>query len=204
MKNWFFLALLAFSPLFFVACGDSSAEAEVTEVSEGATGTYAVDVANSVIKWKGSMLGIKFHEGTLRITEGSLVMENGVVVGGSFTADMTSMSATDENYDAENPRENLIGHLASPDFFDVPSFPQATFVISGGEGNSAMGTMTIRGTSNEETVTGIVVAEEGNMVKATGNLVFNRQKYGVAWDSGSKDFVLSDDIELMLEISAAK
>jgi len=205
MKYLFFTVALAFAALFITACGDSP-QAETTENSQELNGTYTVDVANSVVKWKGAMLGIKFHEGTLRLTEGSLVLENGVVTGGSFTVDMNSMVATDENYQPEegSTREKLLGHLASNDFFNVAEFPTASFVIRSGEGSSASGDLTVRGNTNREVVQTIMLVEADGVLKANGNLTFNRKNYSVAWDSPMKDVVLSNDIELSIELAATK
>lgn len=188
------------------ACGEAKDATTPTETSEaGATGTYMVDVANSRVKWKGVMLGIKFHEGILKFSEGELTLENGVITGGSFTVDMASMTATDENYQPEQgaTREKLLRHLASPDFFDVANYPTATFVIRASEGVAATGALTVRGVTHTETVQNIALIEADGVVKANGNLVFDRKKYNVSWDSPMQDVILSNNIELSIDIAAS-
>lgn len=188
------------------ACGDAKDTTTPTENSDaGATGTYMLDVANSRVKWHGVMLGIKFHEGILKFSEGELTMENGVITGGSFTVDMHSMTATDENYQPEQgaTREKLLRHLASTDFFDVDNFPSATFVIRASEGVAATGELTVRGVTHTETVHNIALMEADGVVKANGNLVFDRKKYNVSWDSPMQDVILSNNIELSIDIAAS-
>ena len=95
----------------------------------------------------------------------------------------------------------LLGHLASPDFFAVDSFPTATFEIAAVEGNTATGKLTVRGKSNDEKVTDIVITEENGVAKASGKLSFDRQKYNVKWKAPMKDVVLNDAIELTVELT---
>lgn len=206
MKQLFAVAFLALGVFFLASCGDAPQTDTDTEVAEALGGTYTVDVANSVVKWKGAMLGIKFHEGTLKLTDGSLTVDNGVVTGGSFTVDMTSIVATDENYQPEegSTREKLIEHLSSNDFFNVAEFPTATFTITSGQASQASGDLTIRGITNSETVQNIMLVEADGVVKANGNLTFDRKKYNVAWDSPMKEVVLSNEIELSIELAASK
>lgn len=188
------------------ACGEAKDATTPTETTAvGATGTYIVDVANSRVKWKGVMLGIKFHEGILKFSEGELTLENGVITGGSFTVDMQSMTATDENYQPEQgaTREKLLRHLASPDFFDVANFPTATFVIRASEGVAATGELTVRGVTHTETVQNIALIEVDDVVKANGNLTFDRKKYNVSWDSPMQDVILSNNIEVSIDIAAS-
>lgn len=45
------------------------------------------------------------------------------------------------------------------------------------------------------------MSTDGDSMKATGKLTFDRQKYGVAWSSGAKDMVLNDNIELEIIIA---
>lgn len=189
------------------SCNNQPATQETTtETTTAAAATYTIDTAASNVKWKGVMLGIKEHFGNVKLTQGTLNTEGGAVKGGSFTVSLTAITPLDSAYDekAGYGKAKLIGHLSSPDFFDVANFPTATFVIDSVNGSEATGTLTVRGKSNTETVKNIVVTEENGTVKATGTLTFDRKKYGVAFDMPVKDMVISNDIELAVELTGAK
>ncbi|MBK9177128.1 MAG: YceI family protein [Flavobacteriales bacterium] len=200
--------------LLFVACGPSDAEREAARMKAkedslaafaAAEHVYAVDAANSQLQWTGTMLGIKKHRGVVSIAEGKFSLKGGQVISGSFNVDLNTIAALDSAYapdgSPQGTRANLIGHLKSPAFFDVANYPQASFEVTGVDGNTALGTFTVRGKSDTEKVTDIVVTEENGVAKVTGKLAFDRQKYGVAWDSGSKDAVLSDNIDLEITLT---
>lgn len=208
------VTVVALAALFLVACGPS--EAEIAAAKEKATAdsiaaaaaaehAYTLDIAASKVMWTGTMLGVKSHHGTINLKDGSLTIQGGMVKGGAFTIDMTSMAPLDTNYAPDGAKQGtksmLLGHLSSPDFFDVAANPTATFTITAVEGNTATGDLTVRGKTNSEKVTDIVVTEENGTVKATGKLSFDRQKYGVAWSTGAKDMILNDAIELTVELS---
>ncbi|MGK0457338.1 MAG: polyisoprenoid-binding protein YceI [Polaribacter sp.] len=84
------------------------------------------DVASSVITWKGSK-PTGSHDGTIMLKEGSLNLEAGKLTGGSFVIDMSSMKNLD--LDAESGAK-IVGHLSSPDFFDVATYATSKFVIT--------------------------------------------------------------------------
>lgn len=67
-----------------------------------------VDVSSSVIAWKG-FKPTGSHNGTLLLKEGSMQIEKGVLTGGMFVVDMTSIKDADGS-------KRLEGHLNSPDF----------------------------------------------------------------------------------------
>ena len=168
---------------------------------------YNLDINQSVVKWRGDMLGVKFHEGTLNLTEGTIIVDNGRVTGGKFVADLSSMVPTDENYQPETgySKDKLVTHLKSADFFDVANYPTAIFNVTGAYDNNTNGKMTIRGRTHNEVVKDILVTDMGNgTIKATGQLNFDRQQYGVSWSSGAKDAVLSDNIALTIELVAVQ
>lgn len=198
------LTVTALATLFVVACGPSAAEiqaakekatADSLESLKSQERALAIDAASSTVKWTGTMLGIKSHYGHVALTEANLLVQGPLVKGGSFTADIANITPLDSSYSEKSPKEGLIGHLKSPDFFATDSFPTATFVITSVEGNTATGDLTVRGKTNSEKVTDINVTEADGKVTVTGKLVFDRQKYGVAWSAG-KDAVLNDNIEL--------
>jgi len=177
-------------------------KAEDKSMSSMSISNVTLNPEKSKVMWAGTMLGIYTHEGTLDMTEASLDISNGKITGGSFTVDMNTMVATDENYNPEegSTPEKLIGHLKSPDFFDVENYPTASFTITGSEGNTVTGMLTLRGETSEEKVKNVMMTKEGDMVKITGDMTVDRKKYGVSWDSPVQDRVLSDDMELNIEL----
>lgn len=213
-KNLFLLVIIAAS---VVACNNNKAtdsthshdgeEAHDHNHANVAAVAHAIALDQSVVDWKGSILSVKYHSGILDFTSGELKLAGSEVVGGSFVADLKSMRATDddnaEGY-GDGTKEQLIGHLSSPEFFDVESFPTASFEITSIEGNEAFGNLTVRGITTEETVTNLEIVDTDVDITATGVLVFDRQKYDVSWETGAKDFILSDDIELAIRLVVLK
>ncbi|MBX2982847.1 MAG: YceI family protein [Flavobacteriales bacterium] len=198
------LLMGALATFVLASCGTTEAPSTDTPNAEptGITGTaiYALDTATSEVDWKGTMLGVKSHTGTLHFVNGELTTINGELSGGSFTVDMHSYTFTDTNYaqagSKGGTRVDLMNHLMSPDFFAVDSFPTAHFSITKVEGNTATGDLTVRGHTQQEQVKNISLTHEGNTIQATGDLTFNRKNYNVHWDSPMKDMTLSNDIVL--------
>ncbi|MEQ8909790.1 MAG: YceI family protein [Vicingaceae bacterium] len=152
----------------------------------------------SKVMWSGSVIGVYTHEGTVEITEGNLELAGDKITGGQFTADVSSMQATDENYNPEEgkSKEKLIEHLSSDDFFAVNEFPSASFTIKSHdvENNSITGDLTIRGVTHEEVVEDVKVNLEERT--ASGKLTIDRKAYDVAFSHPAKDVVIKDDVNL--------
>lgn len=190
------------------SCGGSEEVEETTsnetteEVVEEAEKTVNVNLEESKVHWKGEMLGVYSHEGNIKLKEGSFTMKGDKVTGGNFVVDMSTMTPTDENYNPKEGKtpEQLVGHLQSPDFFDVANHPTASFVVNSVDGNVATGKLTVRGKEGEEKVENVNVAVDGNNVTITGTLTFNRQNYGVSYMPKMQDMVLSNDIIINVEI----
>lgn len=211
MKKINLVLTLAVGGVFLLSScggGHSHEGEETTETSTEAVVEATpvnVDLAGSTVKWTGEMLGIKAHFGNINLTEASLTLEGDKVAGGSFVADLSTITPLDDNYtepgSKQGTKEMLIGHLSSPDFFDVANHPTASFEITSvsEDGTSAVGKLTVRGITNEETVKNIKVADG----TVSGTLTFDRKKYDVAWDSPMKDAVLSNDIPLEITLKVA-
>ena len=208
------LAVVALAAVALVACGPSEAETAAAKEKQTADSlaalaamekSYTVDATASKLTWTGTMLGVKSHNGTINMTEGKFSVKGGVVTSGAFTVDMKTIAPLDTNYAKDDAKQGtrsmLVGHLSSADFFAVDSFPTANFEITSVEGTTATGKLTLRGKTNEEKVTDIVVTEENGVAKATGKLSFDRQKYGAKWAAPMKDVVLNDAIELTVELT---
>lgn len=153
---------------------------------------FNVDLEKSSITWRGYILNIKEHTGTLKFKSGGVKMRGNEVIGGGLVIDMNSMATTDSNYDAEHPAEGLIGHLKSPDFFDTASFPVASVVFN--EGGSA--SVTIRDKTNKESYSAATITEVDGSKVVKAKLSFDRQKYGVEFKGPAEDIIINDQIEV--------
>ena len=176
---------------------------ETPKPTTGEVTAMNVDLESSRVNWKGEMLGIYSHYGTVDLESASLSMQGDMVSEGEFVIDLQTMVATDENYSEDRPKERLIGHLKSPDFFDVENYPTARFVITDVSGGKVTGDLTIRGNTHSETFDDITLQKEGDTYMVTGKLIFGRDKYDVNFETGFQDRVLSDDIEIEVELVAS-
>lgn len=205
---------VAFAAFALAACGgsDTNNDPDQRTNTVGQTNTapsgeeriYSLDPAASEIEWKGVMLGVKQHFGKVQFVDGTVTLQGGQLVDGMFTADLGTIAPEDSAYapdDAEGGRRSdLIAHLKSGDFFDVENHPNATLDIIEVNGNTAKANFTVRGKTDVETIEDIQVTETNGEVRATGKMKFDRQKYGVSFSTGLQDAVISDDIELQVEL----
>lgn len=197
-----FVALAATVALY--SCGSSDKPVETSKIDTAAV-TYAVNVDSSTVTWSGTMVKVYTHTGTVKLTSGSVAVAGGKLTGGDFTVDLKTINPLDSNYNTtDHKKEGLVGHLSAPDFFATDSFPTATFKIKSVDGTTATGDLTVRGKTNEEKVTDLVITADSASVSATGKLVFDRQKYGVAWTAKGKDMVLSNDIIISVALKGKK
>ena len=159
--------------------------------------TYKIDVTKSIINWEGKKITGQ-HEGTINFKDGYLVFKDKKVAGGSFTANMITLSNTDQT---GSSKLKLEGHLKSEDFFSVDNFTTSTLVFKSiaNKGNNTYlinADLTIKGITNPIQFDLVV---NGN--KATAALKVNRTKYDIKYGSGSYfddlgDKTIYDDFEL--------
>lgn len=203
------LSTIAVSSMLLVACGGGTTHEEETAATteQVAVQSYTADTEASVVNWKGEVAGVYGHNGYVKLKSGTLSLAGNSITGGEFVADMTNIVPTDSaSYKDEDHHRitDLQGHLSTADFFNTAEFPTASFTITGVEGNTVKGDLTVRGKTNAETIEiqTLDVNEDGVTVK--GKLVFDRQKYDVAWVHFMKDMILSDDIVLDITLVAKK
>lgn len=196
--------------LIIASCGNEQKPAEEATSATETTGEETAYIINtdstSHVMWKGVMLGVKEHTGIINFTEGKLTAKGNQLTGGTFTVDMKSIKVTDKNYDEKSGYgvNKFLGHIASPDFFDVENNPAATFTITSVTGNEATGTLKIRGKENTETLKNISITENNGTINAKGTLTFDRKKYDVVYDTGAKDMIISNDIALEITLTGKK
>jgi len=165
--------------------------------NKGISQTTKIDISKSIIKWEGKKITGQ-HEGTINFKDGYLIFKDKKVTGGSFTADMKTLSNTDQT---GSSKTKLEGHLKSEDFFNVDNFTTSTLAFKGiaSKGNNTYlinADLTIKGITNNVQFDLVV---NGN--KATANFNVNRTKYDIKYGSGSYfddlgDKTIYDDFEL--------
>lgn len=208
MKQFFALTAAA-AAMTFASCGGSDAGHDHNGVDTVKVDTmakevtYTVDTAASSVRWQGNMTGLKSysHFGTLKFNSGTVTTKGGMITGGTFEVNMRTINPQDSGYSKEHPREGLVGHLSTAEFFAVDSFPTASLKVLSMTGNTANAELTVRGRTLPQTITDVVVTENMGTLTATGKLVFDRQKYGVSWKA-MKDMMLADNIELAVDLTA--
>ncbi len=169
-----------------------------------------VDTEKSKLEWKGYKV-TGSHTGYVNIKEGSLDFEDGALVGGEFTIDMASITVTDLTGDYKGKLE---GHLKSDDFFGVKKHPTASFKIKEVVSRGKPGEYKITGALTIKEITqeikfNAMVKEDGNMVKATGDMEIDRSDFNVRYGSGSffdglGDKTIYDEFDLSVSLVAAK
>ena len=199
------MALLAASVSFIACDSKESSSSETTEETAGLPdGTLTVDTTASEVMWKGSMVGMYDHSGDVKLESGNVTVADGKITGGKFVIDLTSITPTDSNYKEDKTPEKLVGHLSSEDFFHIEQYPTATFDITGSEGNTVMGNLTVRGKTNPEKVENVVISEENGQMHLKGDIKFDRTKYDVAFKHPMQEMVISNDIEMNVTLVANK
>lgn len=126
------------------------------------------------------------HSGKIAIKEGVLNLHDGHLSTGKIVIDMTSIVCTDLN--PEKGAKKLVGHLNSPDFFDVANHPTAILKITGAkqiEGNKHMvsGNLTIKGITKPITFEATVNMKDGKL-GAFAEVKVDRTLYNVKYNSG--------------------
>ncbi len=91
----------------------------------------AIDTEASQVTWVGYKPSGQ-HNGTIPVVSGNIKVNEGTVVGGQFTFDLTNLQILDLEAGSEM-HGKLFGHLQSPDFFDTANFPEASFEVTGAE-----------------------------------------------------------------------
>lgn len=164
----------------------------------------------STIKWIGSKVVGGDHTGNISIREEQLKFKKGALVGGSITADMTTITNTDLEGEWN---QKLVGHLNSDDFFSTAKFPTATISITkvtpGSNANTYQVTadLTIKGITHSQSFLA-TVSPDGKQHIVTAKLNIDRTKYEVKYGSTSffdslGDKAISDEFSLDVTIYTA-
>lgn len=217
MKQLFFFALLG---LMVTACGEAPAgekvEAnEAVETQETAAEdamAMAVDTDATIINWTGAKLVGKQHTGTINVSEGSLQVADGQLVGGEFVIDMTSIKNIDMA--GSDGAAKLEGHLRDGDFFEANAYPTATFSIAevtpATEREDAThlitGNLTMKDITKSITIPAMVKIGEAGISAKTPEFTIDRTQWNVMYGASAlgvaQDEIINDNIGLQINLSA--
>ncbi|WP_366183885.1 YceI family protein [Flavobacterium ovatum] len=163
--------------------------------------TKKINASTSSINWVGKKVTGK-HNGTVNFKEGKLTFKANKLAGGTFTVDMTSLTATDLSGEYQG---KLNGHLKSEDFFGTEKYPTSTLVIKkitakSNDVYTVMADLTIKGKSNP---VNFELTVKGNTASTKFNV--DRTKYDIKYGSGSffdnlGDKAISDEFELAIDL----
>ncbi|WP_439153204.1 YceI family protein [Winogradskyella sp.] len=205
------VALVSFS-----SCADKAKEAETKEaeaaaVAEETAVRYKADTSKSMIEWKG-FKPTGSHNGTFSIAKGMVNVNDGTIESGTFAIDMNSLKVTDIPAEDEG-NAKLSGHLKSPDFFDVETYPAAKFEVTGIEtvnGKTMLsGNLTMKDATNNISIPVSTEMKDDMMMLTSESFTIDRSKWNIKY--GSKSFFdnlgdkfINDDVELKVTLVATK
>jgi polyisoprenoid-binding protein YceI len=171
--------------------------------------TYKIDPAHSTAHFVIRHMMITNVRGNFTGLQGSVVFDPANTSASSVdvTIDANTLSTGDATRD---------GHVKSADFLDVAQYPTITFksrtVVSGGDGLSVTGDLTIHGVTKEAVLFVEDPSEEqkdpwGNLrIGASGRTKIKRSDFGLTWNAALETggIMLGDDLKIELEVSLIK
>ncbi|MEY3236154.1 MAG: hypothetical protein RI883_255 [Bacteroidota bacterium] len=165
--------------------------------------SYKLDKANSILGWKGGKSDSYFHTGTVKFSEGSVMLDKGAISSGNFTVDLGSIAVVDANLPKEK-QEGLAGHLKNEDFFNVSKFATSSVVIGAYKDGKLATTITLLGVEVKQDIPVEIVASKGLItIKGKFDVDFSTAKIpGTQPIEGEKEFispVFSFDLNLVLK-----
>lgn len=169
-------------------------------------GNYEVSLKQSKVEWVGKKVTGQ-HNGTVNIKSGSLVVKDGMLKGGEFVMDMTTITSLDLEGEYQ---QKLNGHLKSADFFGVEKYPEAKFVITNVKENGKNGRFTVTGDitikeTTKELNFDAQLVDSGDGIVAVADIVIDRSEFDVRYGSGSffdnlGDKTIYDDFTLSVNL----
>ncbi|WP_194851314.1 YceI family protein [Nonlabens antarcticus] len=215
-RNFLKMSSLAAVIAFTVSCKSNQNEVDATDAETEAMAsdeavTYNVDAAASTIEWIGSKPGTD-HTGAIDVKDGLVFVNGETVEGGEFTIDMTSITVTDLD---EEGAMNLKSHLEGTadgkqtDFFNTPEYPTAKFVITGLDGNTLQGNLTLKDVTKNVSFPVDVTYDGDKMMLTSEEFTIDRTDWGIKYGSANftdivADKAISDDIILKVNLVATK
>jgi polyisoprenoid-binding protein YceI len=163
------------------------------------TGTaHAVDATKSSIRALGAKVTAQ-HPVDFPTFRGEVRVDGTKLTAASFEVDMATLAS-------DQPK--LTEHLKAPDFFDVATFPKATFsstaVTEGsteaGATHTVTGTFTIHGVTKQISFPAKVTVTPAQ-AEADTEFVINRKDFGIVYP-GKPDDLIQDNVKMTIHLVA--
>lgn len=183
-------------------------------MQEPCSGTFALDLEKSVVRWTGRNL-LNHHEGTVRFSSGEIAVKDGVLERARFVVDLRTIVCADLVDSSWNAM--LISHLMDADFFDVAKWPLAEFVSAsaqpiddatpGAPNCNFTGNLSLRGQAHELYFAAVVGLSDDTILAGQAEIDLDRTRWGALYGSGKffdrlSKHLVNDLIHLHLKILA--
>lgn len=174
---------------------------------------WKIDTAHASVDFKVKHLGLSFVRGQISGVSGEITFDPENISSSKFKGEIDISTIT-------TGVEYRDGHLKSPDFFDIGTYPSAKFesaeIIEGSEeGFKVKGNLTIKDTTKEVIIdvtflgTTESYKEDGSIDTVagfSGSTNFNRQDFGLSWnvDLPNGKVLVGNEVELTIDVEAIK
>jgi polyisoprenoid-binding protein YceI len=162
--------------------------------AEPTAGALAINPSNSAIEFVGAKVTAS-HPGGFTDFSGALELGDPI--------ETSAFEVTIQTASLYADKEKLTKHLKSPDFFDVDTYPTATFrsteIRKEGDGHVIRGDLTLHGITRQISFPATVSATEAK-ISAKAEFSIDRQDFGIAYP-GMPDDLIRDLVVVKLSLS---
>jgi polyisoprenoid-binding protein YceI len=180
---------------------DPAADKPDAEVSEAqpetqpaAGGMKLAFSEDSAITWVGSKV-TGSHSGGFSVFDGEINLVSSDPAASSVSVTIDTNSLWSDN-------DDLTGHLKSPDFFDVATFPTATFnstsIEAAETGYTVTGNLNLHGVEKSIRFPAEIEVGDGK-VSVSASFAIKRFDFGIVYP-GRKDDLIRDDVAITLSL----
>ena len=182
-------------------------------VPVGKEGAVVYTVTGGTVSWSGKKSLGDSHEGTITVSSGELLVNQGTLVGGKILLDMHSLSVTSIKDGGE--KRDLESHLKDVDFFEVNTFPKAEFQFNEVLPSNTQdfnqivaGDLTIKGKTHSVNIPVNLKISGDELTARSPSFSINRTKWGITFRSGMigtvKDKLIEDTVLLSVRLAAKR
>jgi polyisoprenoid-binding protein YceI len=210
--------LIAFA--FLAACTDNGKKVEAKDAEKVTANTdKAAIVFNQVaseshLNWRAAHLGgVQPRFGRIFLKNAEVAASNGKITNAKVVIDMTSFTV--ENFEDEDSKNKLTGHLQTDDFFKVGTYPTSKFELTNiapaqGDFNSTItGNLTILDVTKSITFKANVDVTDQQVKVKSEDFAINRTDWGLTYNvEGTAgvpaNYLIANDIGFTIDISLGR